>query len=533
MKKMYLNKQKRMFIGKGQYDRKKQASSVAFRVFVVVFLLGLIVWTVINTYNKKELVKTYISNARSYTETQNYISAVEEYNKALKTGRGLNKAEIYRGIIYCYVKQGSASEAYDYATMLLGRHEVKGEDFKEIALMINSLDPSSAYRLLESYTETNKTDESIQQLIEFSRSEPVIPQLDMLPGTYVKISDLRFKPDDEHFGHSIFYTLNGEAPDENSMIYRGGFPVTDNIELRAMSQNSEGSFSEIGSYSFTVDSDMYNKLSELLETAKHLYDTTAVGMEIGQCPQPAKKKFEFVINDAEELLKQDNILFMDAENRVDYLNAAIEEFDAKINKNIDDQTLEDLLVFANDIYTSVAASSISSSVAEQLDALKTALDNGILSDRDQASINKSYYTLYNALLELNFTGYKTAYKTLLASETGSSYIIYDINGDMIPELLLTGGENIIYTYSVSQGKAVRVSEPDSLSSFTTFYENHNGLLACTTSDGNGDFHLITFVDNKLVISEKLDEYNTNETLRTSLRQIVVNNAGDMQAVEIF
>ena len=218
---------------------------------------------------------------------------------------------------------------------------------------------------------------------------------------------------------------------------------------------------------------------------------------------------------------------------MDYLNAAIEEFDAKINKNIDDQTLEDLLVFANDIYTSVAASSISSSVAEQLDALKTALDNGILSDRDQASINKSYYTLYNALLELNFTGYKTAYKTLLASETGSSYIIYDINGDMIPELLLTGGENIIYTYSVSQGKAVRVSEPDSLSSFTTCDENHNGLLACTTSDGNGDFHLITFVDNKLVISEKLDEYNTNETLRTSLRQIVVNNAGDMQAVEIF
>ena len=120
---------------------------------------------------------------------------------------------------------------------------------------------------------------------------------------------------------------------------------------------------------------------------------------------------------------------------------------------------------------------------------------------------------------------------MLVSENSSTYIIYDINGDSIPELILNGGENVMYTYSVSQGKAVRVSEPSSLSSFETFYDHHDGLLACTTSDGNGDFHLITFVANKPVISEKLEEYNTNETLRTSLKPVEVHSAGNTQAVD--
>ena len=522
-----------MFIGHGYTRKKKIPTAVVCVILAFAVVIGAGVYSVANTYRKKDLVKTYISNANSYTEARNYASAIEEYNKALKLGNGLNKSEIYRGIIYCYVKSGSTSEAVDYATLLLARRDLKGEDFKEIALMINSSDPASAYRLLQSYLEKNKADESVQQLVAYSQAEPEIPKLDMLQGTYIKISDLRFKPDDEHFGHSIYYTSNGEAPDSGSKIYRGGFPLENSAEIRAISYNSQGKSSEIGLYSFTIDTEMYNKLSELLANAKQLSENTAVGTEIGQCNSSQKKKFDAVINDADELLRRDNILFMDAENHVDYLNAAMNEFNDKINKNVDAAKLENLLVFADEIYNSVAASSISASISPQLEALKASLDNAILADSDQDSMNKAYYTLYSSLLDLNFTGYKTAYKALLVSENSSNYIIYDVNGDMIPELIFCGDDNVMYTYSVSQGKAVRVSSPESLAAFKGFYDHHDGLLACTTDDGTGDFHLITFVSNQPVISEKLDEYSTNETLRTSLKAVDTYSVGNTQPIDEF
>lgn len=533
MKKMYVNKQRRLFIGRGNYGRKRTVPpSVICIAAAVLLLICAAAYSAFGTYQKRGQARTYLSNARSYTEARNYTAAIEEYNKALKTGGGLNKSDIYRGIIYCYIKEGSTSEAVDYTRMLLARRSLKGDDFKEAALMINSVDPASAYRLLESYLEVNKADEASQQLTAYAASEPEIPQLDMLQGTYVKISDLRFKPNDEHFGHSIYYTTNGSAPDTDSKIYRGGFPLDASTELRAISYNSSGAASEIGLYSFTIDTGMYDKLAELLETAKQLSANTVVGTEIGQCSAPVKSKLDAVISDADELLQRDNILFMDAENRVDYLNAAIEEFDSKKNKNVDKTALENLLVFANDIYTSVAGSAISSSISAELDTLKATLDNAILANSDQASINKAYYSLYSSLLDLNFAGCKAAYKALLVSENSSNYIIYDINGDMIPELILNGGENVMYTYSVSQGKAVRVSDPGSLA-FEKFYLHHDGLLACTTSDGSGDFHLITFVANRPVISDKLDEYNTNETLRTSLKPVEVYTAGNTKPIEEF
>ena len=502
-----------------------------------ILLLAAIGYSAVDGYKKRGLVKSYLSNARSYTESQNYSAAIDEYNKALKIGISSGKADIYRGMVYCYIKDSKTDEAVDYVKLLLARHELKGENFSEIALMINSVDPSSAYRLLQTYTESNKADEpSIQKLIASSESAPVRPQLDMLQGSYVKLSELKFKPDDEHFGHSIYYTTNNEAPDEFSKIYRGGFPIEESSELRAISYNSKAESSEISLYSFNIDHEMLEKLETLIKSANEFLKNTDVGPEIGQCSQAAKDRLAASAKEAEDLVAQKNILFMDAENQVDYLTAAEEEFESRINKEVDKEALDKLIIFADSIYLAVGRAGIANNVTAELESLKTAIDNAKAAQTPftPSSGSTAYHALYQSLLDLNFAGYKAAYKALLISNDCNSYIIYDVNGDMIPELILnrgTNNENYFYTYSVEQGEVVRIDSDERFEGLKRFYIHHEGLLGCTTEDGTGEFRLITFVKNKLEISDPIEAYNTSETLKTSLVPVKVNAPGSTQQIE--
>ena len=540
MKKMYLNKPKKIFIGNNHgslYGKHRRIPPVIIAIILAfVLLAAAIIYSAFSTYKKKGLIRTYISNAKSYTEAQNYSSAIDEYNKALKLG-GANKNEIYSGMIYCYIKNDQTDEAVDYIKLLLARHELKDESFSETALMINSVDPASAQRLLNAYTETyGENAPSIAQLVAASKSDPVLPQLDMLQGTYVRINNVKFKPDNEHFGHTIYYTTDNNAPSENSKIYRGGFAIDQSADLRAVSYNADGKSSEIALFSFVVDKEMLNDLTELTNEARKLYNETEVGTEIGQCSTSAKDKFDITIKEAEELLTRDNILFMDAENNVDYLNAAIEDFKSHINTDVDPQSLENLLSFADEVYNTVKLSPIANDVNKQLEELDSAIASADKQFATSGELSSAYYTLYQSLLDLNFNGCRSAYHNLLITENCNNYIIYDINGDMIPELIVNRGsnkENAMYTYSVQQGTAVRIDNVGDFAQFARFYESHDGILGCTDENGNGDFYLVTFVDNKMKISDKLDEYRTNETLRTSLSPVKTNLSGDTSALDFF
>ena len=538
MKKMYINRQQQhIFLGNNRrstYGKKKpKITPMAVGVALAFLLLVCaIVYSAADSYNKKTQVKAHISNAQSYTEAKDYSSAVDEYNRALKISSSAYKPEIYRGIIYCYLKDGKTDEAVDYAKLLLARRELKGENFSEAALMINSADPSSAYRLLQTYLDSNKADDpAIQKLIASSQADPVIPQLDMLPGTYVKLTELKFKPDDEHFGHSIYYTTNNEAPDEFSKIYRGAFPIEESTDLRAVSFNADAKASETGLYSFTIDKEMLETLENLVTDTKKLSDATEVGVKAGQCSQVSKDRLNATVDAAKALLARPNILYMDAENHVAYLNDAAAEFNSRINKDVDRQTLDSFKNFADEIFLAVGRASIANNVKPELDALSEAIAQANAVSDTQDEITAAYHTLYQRLLDLNFAGYKAAYKALLISNDCNSYIIYDVNGDMIPELILnrgTNNENYFYTYSVQQGETVRVDTDETFSGIKKFYNHHDGLLGCSTEDGTGEFRLITFVNNKPQISDVLEEYSTSETLRTSLSPVQVSNPGSIQ-----
>ena len=105
------------------YGRKKPAVSPMAVCIALAFvlLIGAIAYSAVDGYKKRNLVKSYLSNARSYTEAQNYSAAVDEYNKALKIGISSGKADIYRGIIYCYIKDNKTDEAVDYVKLLLAK----------------------------------------------------------------------------------------------------------------------------------------------------------------------------------------------------------------------------------------------------------------------------------------------------------------------------------------------------------------------------------------------------------------------------
>ena len=281
---------------------------------------------------------------------------------------------------------------------------------------------------------------------------------------------------------------------------------------------------------------MLETLENLVTDTKKLSDATEVGVKAGQCSQVSKDRLNATVDAAKALLARPNILYMDAENHVAYLNDAAAEFNSRINKDVDRQTLDSFKNFADEIFLAVGRASIANNVKPELDALSEAIAQANAVSDTQDEITAAYHTLYQRLLDLNFAGYKAAYKALLISNDCNSYIIYDVNGDMIPELILnrgTNNENYFYTYSVQQGETVRVDTDETFSGIKKFYNHHDGLLGCSTEDGTGEFRLITFVNNKPQISDVLEEYSTSETLRTSLSPVQVSNPGSIQQIDEY
>ncbi len=77
-----------MFLNGGRrniYTQKKSAVSPMAVCIVLAFILLIcaIAYSAVDGYKKRNLVKSYLSNARSDTEAQNYSAAIDEYNKAV------------------------------------------------------------------------------------------------------------------------------------------------------------------------------------------------------------------------------------------------------------------------------------------------------------------------------------------------------------------------------------------------------------------------------------------------------------------
>lgn len=519
MKKMYINRNnRRLYTGRrGMYRTGNTPRASIIMLIAVILLIAATTYSVMNTIRNNKRYNEYISQGNQLYQEQDYNQALTAYLNAREYNSGHNEAKL--GIFNCYINT-NVEDAVEYASELI-KNGIDKDVFLTIAQEVNAVDPGSAYKLLEDYVADKKAvDESIQKLIDASSKQPEMPTLNILQGTYVKLDSVTFKPQDS-FGNSIYYTYNAEAPNQYSMEYRGGFAINETCDIRVRSFNARGEGSDTALFSFIIDKSMGQQLTELTDKAEKLRSSVNVGVKKGECNQAALDKFDKIINEAKELMKQDNVLFMDAENYVVYVQETIDEFKNSLNKDISKTEIGNMVKFGTRVYNSVNKSIIANDLTDQLEQLNTALnlatkiynDNGT-----QTQLNEAYYTLYNKLFDVNTGGWKSAYEKVVF-ETGADYLIYDINFDNIPELIIQQDNiTMFYAYSVSEGEAVNINMEKN-SKYDIFFSHKQGLLSCIGNSETGDFRLMTYKDNKITLSDKLQEYNDNITLRTGLKPL--------------
>lgn len=519
MKKMYINRNsRRLYTGRrGMYSKRNTSALVVFMLIAIILLIAAATYSVMNTIRNNKKYDEYMISGNEYYTHGEYMQALTSFSYAEKYCPNNSEAKI--GKLNSYVNI-DLDEAVDYAREVV-KSGVNEELFLQMAQIVNKFDSGSAYEMLEDYVADKKSiGEEVQQLVDLANGEPVKPVLNILPGTYVKLTNVEFSSGDT-FGNSIYYTLNEEVPNQYSKEYRGGFEITQTSDVRVRSFNAKGEGSDTALYSFIIDASMGNQLLELVESAKALINSVSVGVEEGQCSQKNVDKLNEMIDEAQALMNKDNVLFMDAENYVEYIQEAMTEFKNSINKNIAKNDVSDLVKFGTQVYNTVNKSGIANDLTAELEELNVSLEEAtnVYNDNGtQSQLNKAYYTLYEKLYNVNAGGWKSAYKKLIV-ENGANYLIYDINFDDIPELILQQ-ENVtmFYAYSVSLGEAVNINMDNN--KYDLFFAHRKGLLSCKGSSEEGDFRLMTYKDNKITLSDLMKEYNENITLRTSLEPLV-------------
>lgn len=519
MKKMYINRNnRRLYTGRRGMYRVRRTSGVSYIMLVaVILLIAAATYSVMNTIKDNKSYKEYMDTGNKLYYEQDYAQALTAYLNANEYSHGHNEAEI--GIFNCYINT-DVEEGVDYATELV-KGGITEEAFLTVVSSVNQVDPGSAYKLLEDYVADKKSvNENIQTLIDASAKKPEMPVLNILQGTYVKLENVTFKPQDS-FGNSIYYTYNAEAPNQYSMEYRGGFAVEESCDIRVRSFNAIGEGSETARFSFIIDKSMGQQLSDLIDKAEKLGNSVNIGVKKGECSQLAVDKLNKTLNEAKALMEQDNVLFMDAENYVEYLQQAMNDFKKGINKDVSKTQVGNLVKFGTEVYNSVNKSIVANDLSEELKQLNSAITAATKSynaDGTQNQLNEAYYTLYEKLFAVNTKGWKSAYEKVVF-ETGGDYLVYDINFDDIPELVIQQDNvTMFYAYSVSMGEAVNINMDKNVK-YDIFFNNRQGLLSCVGDSETGDFRLMTYKDNKITLSDSLHEYNDNVTLRTGLKPL--------------
>lgn len=226
----------------------KLSKKAVIPVFVCILAAVGIVAYLSFSHNRAERLGEYIDLGERYLEELDYEEAVVAFQKAVEIDPRNKDASI--GLAHAY----EGAEQYDQAEAVylsMTEHfpddSIPYQDLAELYVRLERLE--DARRLLEEAV-SKMEDENIQELYE--KTNPKAPVFSLAAGTYDSWQAVEISV--EHPEEVIYYSLDGSAPDEGSLIYQE--PVilpSGTTAIQAIAVNSMGYVSEPASAEYRID----------------------------------------------------------------------------------------------------------------------------------------------------------------------------------------------------------------------------------------------------------------------------------------
>ena len=287
--------------------------------------------TIYATVAKPEFYNRFIENGYKYLEDGQYSESVIEFDKAIRIEAKSTQARVGRA--QSEIGLDRVDDAVDTLKEAQSIDLVNKVLLLDMIEILKDVDPDAAYELLMNYVNEvgeENLDDDIRQMLDSAKEEPEVPALNPIAGTYIKPFSLRLKSEKFRLGHSIYYTIDGTAPDKNSTRFKGSIKIDNNVSIKFIAYNPEGKVTEVVDADYVIDTELIKKIEDIIRTAKEERDKTEEGTAVGNCIAGAKAPLNETLDSAERTMKKEIISYEDGEAVYNAVNSALSTFRTKI-----------------------------------------------------------------------------------------------------------------------------------------------------------------------------------------------------------
>lgn len=216
--------------------------------FLGIFLSIIALYAVSYYYSRNYSVPYQLEKAKEYAAAEKYTEAIGYLEKVLTLEEN-NADIIFLMADYYYIQ-----EKYDFAVYTL-RQIIESKELYEEVNLENAYDKIiSIYKTQNDYQAINELllscpDENIVTMFQQYIAKP--PQFSYVTGNYEEVIPLKLRA---NTSGTIYYTLDGSTPDENSEIYTAPiFLETGDYTVKAYFINDYGIASDVASNTYRIN----------------------------------------------------------------------------------------------------------------------------------------------------------------------------------------------------------------------------------------------------------------------------------------
>ena len=323
----------------------KKKIGIIILLIVAILAVGYKMVLAPTLYNK------HMEEGNSYLTQKKYDQAIESFDKAIKVKSKDTDARIQKSKAYIGKNEfQSAVEVLEEAQNL----DIKNEKLLlEIIDIAVDIDGGTAYDFLDRFVqevgEANLST-NIKNLLNSANESPKSAKMDISEGKYVSPVCIKLVKDRINIGHSYYYTVNGDTPDQNSQKYMGNICISKTTTIKIIGYNKNGQSTEIVTLKYTIDQGIIDEIKNNIEASKKLISETKTGTDIGSIPEKNKEELQSILDKAETFVNSESIKYDAAYNINKEIENAIKKFKDSIIKPVDKSELKSYIDKAENLY---------------------------------------------------------------------------------------------------------------------------------------------------------------------------------------
>lgn len=323
----------------------KKKIGIIILLIVAILAVGYKMVLAPTIYNK------HMEEGNSYLTQKKYDQAIESFDKAIKVKSKDTDARIQKSKAYIGKNEfQSAVEVLEEAQNL----DIKNEKLLlEIIDIAVDIDGGTAYDFLDRFVqevgEANLST-NMKNLLNSANESPKSVKMDISEGKYVSPVCIKLAKDRMNIGHSYYYTVNGDTPNQNSQKYMGNICISKTTTIKIIGYNKNGQSTEIVTLKYTIDQGIIDEIKNNIEASKKLISETKTGTDIGSIPEKNKEELQSILDKAETFVNSESIKYDAAYNINKEIENAIKKFKDSIIKPVDKSELKSYIDKAENLY---------------------------------------------------------------------------------------------------------------------------------------------------------------------------------------